>query len=74
MNQTAARRERSLSAGAPAVWSLTTILLLAAVSPPLHACDSGTAVPNSGSNPGLVADCKDPDWPLRDELVWHRLT
>ena len=34
------------------------VLLLAAGSPPLRACDGGTAVPDPESNPGLVADCK----------------
>ena len=46
------------SAAATLVWSLAAVLLLAAASPPLQACDNGTAVPNPTSNPGLVEDCK----------------
>ena len=68
MNQTAAWRERSLSAGAPAVWSLTAILLLTAASPPLYACEDGTAVADPENNPGLVEDCK-VLLGLRDELA-----
>ena len=40
------------------VWSLVVVLLLASGSPPLQACDGGTAVPDPGNNPGLVEDCK----------------
>ena len=58
MSQTAACRERSPSARGTAVWSLAAALLLASVSPPLHACDGGTAVPDPGNNAGLVEDCK----------------
>ena len=54
MSQTAACRERRRSANGSAVWSLAAALLLAAVSPPLHACDGGTAVPDPGNNAGMV--------------------
>ena len=50
------------------VWSLVVVLLLAAGSPPLQACDGGTAVPDPGNNPGLVEDCK-VLLALRDELA-----
>ena len=40
------------------VWSLVIVLLLAAGSPPLQACDGGTAVPDPENNSGLVADCR----------------
>ena len=50
------------------VWSLVVGLLLAAGSPPLQACDGGTAVPDPGNNPGLVEDCK-VLLALRDELA-----
>ena len=50
------------------LWSLAAVLLLAAVSPPLQACDGGTAVPDPGNNPGLVEDCK-VLLALRDELA-----
>ena len=50
------------------LWSLAAVLLLAAVSPPLQACDGGIAVPDPGSNPGLVEDCK-VLLALHDELV-----
>ena len=50
------------------VWSLVVALLLAAGSPPLQACDGGTAVPDPGNNPGLVEDCK-VLLALRDELA-----
>ena len=50
------------------LWSLAAVLLLAAVSPPLQACDGGTAVPDPGNNPGLVSDCKILI-ALRDELA-----
>ena len=50
------------------LWSLAAVLLLAAVSPPLQACDGGTAVPDPGNNPGLVEDCKILI-ALRDELA-----
>ena len=50
------------------LWSLAAALLLAAVSPPLQACDGGTAVPDPGNNPGLVEDCK-VLLALRDELA-----
>ena len=50
------------------LWSLAAVLLLAAVSPPLQACDGGTAVPDPGNNPGLVEDCKILIG-LRDELA-----
>ena len=44
------------------------VLLLAADSPPLQACDGGTAVPDPENNSGLVADCK-VLLALRDELA-----
>ena len=50
------------------LWSLAAVLLLAEVSPPLQACDGGTAVPDPGNNPGLVEDCK-VLLALRDELA-----
>ena len=50
------------------VWSLVAVFLLAASSPPLQACDGGTAVPDPGNNPGLVEDCK-VLLALRDELA-----
>ena len=50
------------------LWSLAAVLLLAAVSPPLQACDGGTVVPDPGNNPGLVEDCK-VLLALRDELA-----
>ena len=50
------------------VWSLVIVLLLAADSPDLQACDGGTAVPDPGNNPGLVGDCK-VLLGLRDELA-----
>ena len=56
------------SSVATAVWSLAAVLLLAAVSPPLQACDGGTAVPDPGNNPGLVEDCE-VLLGLRDELA-----
>ena len=68
MSRTAACRERSLFARVAAVWSLATGLLLAAVSPPLQACDGGTAVPNPATYPELVKDCN-VLLALRDELV-----
>ena len=52
----------------PTVWSVVIILLLAAGSPPLQACDGGTAVPDPENNPGLVADCT-VLLGLRDELA-----
>ena len=66
MSRTAACRERSPFARVAAVWSLATGLLLAAVSPPLQACDGGTAA--DPGNTGLVEDCK-VLLALRDELV-----
>ena len=68
MSRTAACRERSPSARGAAVWSLAAIFLLAVGSPPLQACDGGTAVPDPGNNPGLVEDCK-VLLGLRDELA-----
>ena len=68
MSQTAACRERRRSANGSAVWSLAAALLLAAVSPPLHACDGGTAVPDPGNNAGMVGDCR-VLLALHDELV-----
>ena len=62
MSQTAACRERRRSARGAAA------LLLAAVSPPLHACDGATAVPDPGNNAGLVEDCR-VLIAIRDELV-----
>ena len=56
------------SAWSMAVWGLGVVFLLAAVSPPLRACDGGIAVPDPGSNPGLVEDCK-VLLALHDELV-----
>ena len=68
MNQRAPWRERIPSAITTAVWGLGVVFLLAAVSPPLQACDGGTAVPDPGNNPGLVEDCKILI-ALRDELA-----
>ena len=59
MRQTVSLRDGILpSAAGTLVWSFVIVLLLAAGSPPLQACDGGTAVPNPEDNPGLVADCK----------------
>ena len=58
MNPTAAGRERIPCTVTTAAWGLGAVFLLAACSPNLQACDGGTAVPNPGNNPGLVADCK----------------
>ena len=59
MRQTVSLRDGILpSAAGTLVWSFVIVLLLAAGSPPLQACDGGTAVPDPESNPGLVADCK----------------
>ena len=59
MRQTVPLRDGILpSAAGTVVWSFVIVLLLAAGSPPLQACDGGTAVPDPESNPGLVADCK----------------
>ena len=68
MNQRAPWRERIPSAITTAVWGLGVVFLLAAVSPPLQACDGGTAVPDPGNNPGLIEDCKILI-ELRDELA-----
>ena len=69
MRQAASLRDGILpSAGAATVWSVVIILLLAAGSPPLQACDGGTAVPDPENNPGLVADCT-VLLRLRDELA-----
>ena len=68
MNQRATGRERSPSAVTAAVWGLGVVFLLTAISPNLQACDDGTAVPNPGDNPGLVADCK-VLMAIRDELA-----
>ena len=68
MSTTTACRKRSPSAGATVVWGLAGIFLLAVASPPLYACEDGTAVPNPGDNPGLVADCK-VLIAIRDELA-----
>ena len=57
-----------IPSAATAIWSLAAIFLLAVGSPPLQACDGGTAVPDPGNNPGLVEDCKIL-LGLRDELV-----
>ena len=46
------------STGSTAVWILMVALLVATGSPSLHACDSGTAVPDPENNTGLVSDCK----------------
>ena len=58
MSQAAACRERRPSVRAAAVWGLAAVLLLAVASPPLYACDGGTAVPDPGNNADLVEDCK----------------
>ena len=69
MRQAASLRDGILpSAGAATVWSFVIVFLLAAGSPPLQACDGGTAVPDPESNPGLVADCT-VLLGLRDELA-----
>ena len=69
MRQTVSLQDGILpSAGATVVWSLVVVLLLAADSPPLQACDGGTAVPDPENNSGLVADCK-VLLALRDELA-----
>ena len=68
MITTTACRKRSPFSGAAVAWSLAVVFLLAVASPPLYACDDGTAVPNPGDNPGLVADCK-VLLALRDELA-----
>ena len=68
MSPTAALRERSPSAVTMAAWGLGAVFLLVAVSPPLLACDDGTAVPDPGNNPGLVSDCEIL-LELRDELA-----
>ena len=69
MRQAASLRDGILpSAGEATVWSIVIILLLAAGSPPLQACDGGTAVPDPENNPGLVADCT-VLLGLRDELA-----
>ncbi len=46
------------STGFTAGWILMVVLLVATGSPSLHACDSGTAVPDSENNTGLVSDCR----------------
>ena len=59
MRQTAPLRNGSLpTARTVVVWSLVGVLLPFLGVPPLQACDAGTAVPDPGNNPGLVADCK----------------
>ena len=58
MRQAASLRDGILPSAGTLVWSVVIILLLAAGSPPLQACDGGTAVPDPEDNPGLVADCK----------------
>ena len=68
MNPTAPWRERIPSAITTAVWGLGVVFLSAAGSPNLQACDDGTAVPNPGNNPGLVADCR-VLLTIRDELA-----
>ena len=69
MRQTVSLQDGILpSAGATVVWSLVVVLLLAADSPALQACDGGTAVPDPENNSGLVADCK-VLLALRDELA-----
>ena len=69
MRQTVSLQDGILpSAGATVVWSLAIVILLAAGSPPLQACDGGTAVPDPENNSGLVADCK-VLLALRDELA-----
>ena len=68
MSTTTACRKRCPFSGAAVAWSLAVVFLLAVASPPLYACDDGTAVPNPGDNPGLVADCK-VLLALRDELA-----
>ena len=40
-----------IPSAATAIWSLAAIFLLAVGSPPLQACDGGTAVPDPGNNP-----------------------
>ena len=69
MRQTVSLQDGILpSAGATVVWSLAIVILLAAGSPPLQACDGGTAVPDPENNSGLVADCR-VLLGLRDELA-----
>ena len=69
MRQAASLRDGILpSAAGTLVWSFVIVLLLAAGSPPLQACDGGTAVPDPESNPGLAADCT-VLLGLRDELA-----
>ncbi len=69
MRQTVSLQDGILpSAAATVVWSLAIVILLAAGSPPLQACDGGTAVPDPKNNPGLVADCK-VLLEIRDELA-----
>ena len=58
MSPTTACWKRIPFSGAAVAWSLAVVFLLAVASPPLYACDGGTAVADPGSNPGLVADCK----------------
>ena len=50
------------------VWSLVAVFLLAAGSPPLQACDGGTAVPDPGTILAWSEDCK-VLLALRDELA-----
>ena len=68
MSPTTACWKRIPFSGAAVAWSLAVVFLLAVASPPLYACDSGTAVADPGSNPGLVADCK-VLIAIRDELA-----
>ena len=56
------------STGFTAVWILMVALLVATGSRSLHACDSGTAVPDPDNDPGLVSDCK-ALLQLRDKLA-----
>ena len=68
MSPTTACWKRIPFSGAAVAWSLAVVFLLAVASPPLYACDGGTAVADPGSNPGLVADCK-VLIAIRDELA-----
>ena len=68
MRQAASLRDGILPSAGTLVWSVVIILLLAAGSPPLQACDGGTAVPDPENNPGLIADCT-VLLGLRDELA-----
>ncbi len=70
MSPTAIWRRCSHSAKVRWVRLLATVMLIAAGSSPLLACDDGTAVPDPNHNPGLVADCK-ALLAFHDELAGH---